>query len=61
MQEVIRTASHLAGASAERHDNKIVSVFRHRDDPAPGACSAGNGLCVRLEPAPQQADPDRGR
>ncbi len=49
MQAVIRTTFHLAGAPAEHHDNGTTVVFRHRDDPAPGTCSAGNDLCARPE------------
>lgn len=46
MRVVIRTTFHLAGAPTEHHDNGSMVVFRHRDAPAPGTCSAGNDLRV---------------
>lgn len=46
MHVVIRTTFHLAGAPTEHHDNGSMVVFRHRDAPAPGTCSAGNDLRV---------------
>lgn len=59
MRVVIRTTFHLAGEPTEHHDNGSMVVFRHRDAPAPGTCSAGNDL--RVAATGQCSRPKRSR
>lgn len=57
MHVVIRTTFHLAGAPTEHHGSMV--VFRHRDAPALGTCSAGNDL--RVAATGQCSRPKRSR